>query len=201
VVLHVEVLFYVLFPTSTEEHAVRDLLMRLTPAIAIAWKKPLTSVCFLYLYLEFISTFVAVKHFDDISITSPDFTEIGKKVTESHPNPLIIHDYNHNIDHVDFADQLRGCDPWLRRIRRGGRRALWGFLYNIVLTTSYLLTSPHGYVGSRTEKQHKKGQLKLWSKSISKLFELAKGSIVTAQTLLSQCINVTLICIAPPERI
>jgi hypothetical protein len=41
---------------------------------------------------------------------------------------------------VDIADQLRGGMNGLRRIRRGGWRALWHFIFNLTLVNSFLLS-------------------------------------------------------------
>lgn len=54
--------------------------------------------------------------------------------------PRVFDDYNHNMGGVDIADQLRGGMGGLRRIRKGGWRALWHFLFNLTLVNSFLLS-------------------------------------------------------------
>ena len=55
--------------------------------------------------------------------------------------PIFIDEYNHNMRHVDRADQLRSYNPRLRRIRRGDWYALWNFIFNVIFINSYLLSS------------------------------------------------------------
>jgi hypothetical protein len=54
--------------------------------------------------------------------------------------PTVYNDYNHNMGGVDIADQLREGMSGLRRIRRGGWRALWHFILNLTLVNSFLLS-------------------------------------------------------------
>jgi hypothetical protein len=55
--------------------------------------------------------------------------------------PVQADDYNHNIGMVDQAGQYRANNPGVRRVRRGGWHVLWLFMFNVVLCSSYLLSS------------------------------------------------------------
>jgi hypothetical protein len=70
-------------------------------------------------------------------VTRPVF---GNNPTKELPIPKFIDDYNHLMNGVDRADQLRSGNSQRRRIRRGGWHALWGFLFDVVLVNSFLLS-------------------------------------------------------------
>jgi hypothetical protein len=59
---------------------------------------------------------------------------------------VIVDDYSLNIGAVDQADQLRSGNPNLRRVRRGGWRALFNYLFNTVLVNSWILATQLGGV-------------------------------------------------------
>jgi hypothetical protein len=63
--------------------------------------------------------------------------EVRKKL----PVPLVIDEYNYQMNGVDLADQLRSGNRGERRIFRGGWRALFRFLYTTVLVNSALLST------------------------------------------------------------
>jgi hypothetical protein len=65
----------------------------------------------------------------------------GDRPTKKLPIPKLIDDYNHNMNAVDRADQLRASKPGVRRVRRGGWHALWLFMFNITLCNSFKLSS------------------------------------------------------------
>lgn len=64
----------------------------------------------------------------------------GNSPTKDLPIPIVIDEYNHNMGSVDVADQLRGSMAGMRRIRKGGWRALWQFIFNLVVLNSFLLS-------------------------------------------------------------
>ena len=63
--------------------------------------------------------------------------EVRKKL----PIPFVIDEYNHQMNGVDLADQLRSGNRGERRIFRGGWRALFRFLYTTVAVNSALLST------------------------------------------------------------
>ena len=64
----------------------------------------------------------------------------GNNSTKELRIPRVYNDYNHNMGSVDIADQLRESISGLRRIRKGGWRALWHFLLNLTLVNSFLIS-------------------------------------------------------------
>jgi hypothetical protein len=63
------------------------------------------------------------------------------EVRKTLPIPFVIDEYNHQMNGVDLADQLRSGNCGGRRIFRGGWRALFRFLYTTVAVNSALLST------------------------------------------------------------
>jgi hypothetical protein len=55
--------------------------------------------------------------------------------------PRKIDDYDHSIEMVDRADQHRPHNPGVRPVRRGGWHMVWLFMFNVILRSSYFLSS------------------------------------------------------------
>ena len=64
----------------------------------------------------------------------------GSEPRKDLPIPKFVDDYNHLMNQVDIADQLRSTNAGNRRIRRGGWHALWNFLFHVTIVNSYLLS-------------------------------------------------------------
>src|SRR5450432_4862429 len=64
----------------------------------------------------------------------------GSEPRKDLPIPKFVDDYNHLMNQVDIADQLRSSNVGNRRIRRGGWHALWNFLFQVTIVNSYLLS-------------------------------------------------------------
>jgi hypothetical protein len=64
----------------------------------------------------------------------------GSEPTKDLPIPKFVDDYNHLMNQVDIADQLRATNPGNRRIKTGGWHALWNFLFYVTIVNSYLLS-------------------------------------------------------------
>jgi hypothetical protein len=57
----------------------------------------------------------------------------GSEPRKDLPIPKFVNDYNHLMNQVDIADQLRSSNAGNRRIRRGGWHALWNFLFYVTI--------------------------------------------------------------------
>ena len=67
--------------------------------------------------------------------------EFGDQFTKELLMLLLVYDYNHSMNAVDIADQLRaGSVRNLRRSRPGGFYALFNFLFDLVLVNSFKLS-------------------------------------------------------------
>jgi hypothetical protein len=64
----------------------------------------------------------------------------GSESRKDLPIPDFVDGYNHNMNHVDIADQLRSTNPGNRRIRRGGWHALWNFLFYVTIVNCHALS-------------------------------------------------------------
>jgi Transposase IS4 len=64
----------------------------------------------------------------------------GNEAQKELPIPEFVELYNHNMNQVDIADQLRARTPGDRRIRRGGWHALWNFLLHVTVVNCYILS-------------------------------------------------------------
>jgi hypothetical protein len=64
----------------------------------------------------------------------------GSEPRKDLPIPKFVDNYNHLMNQVDIADQLRATNPGNRPIRRGGWHALWNFLFHVTIVNSYLLS-------------------------------------------------------------
>jgi hypothetical protein len=77
--------------------------------------------------------------------------EFGNSPTKLLPIPILFDDYNRYMGQIDVADQLRATNPGLRRIRRGGWRALWNFIFYIVLVNCFLVSKYKNQIEFRTD--------------------------------------------------
>jgi hypothetical protein len=63
----------------------------------------------------------------------------GSGPTKDLPIPKFVDDYNHLMNQVNIADQLRATNLGNRPIRTRGWHALWNFLFHVTIVNSYLL--------------------------------------------------------------
>lgn len=93
--------------------------------------------------------------------------EFGNQFQKQLPIPLLVDSYNHNMNAVDIADQLRaGSIGNLRRSGPGGFYALFNFLFDLVLVNSYKL--------SIYSKEQRHGQHSFRIRLYIQLFQVAK---------------------------
>jgi hypothetical protein len=92
----------------------------------------------------------------------------GDSPTKKLSIPRFVDDYNHQMNAVDQADQLRSSNAGLRRIRKGGWHAIWHFLFNVVLVNSYLLSTYSTVPETSKFTSQKEFRIALYSALISK---------------------------------